>query len=56
MVYDKDNLFVEQADWYLGLIYLMNNQKSKAIDQFNKISNSDSFYSDQAIDILKYLN
>ncbi len=56
VVYDKDNLFVEQADWYLGLIYLMNNQKSKAVDQFNKISASESFYSDQADDILKYLN
>jgi len=56
VVYDKDNLFVEQADWYLGLIYLMNNQKNSAVDQFNKISASDSFYSDQANDILKYLN
>jgi len=56
VVYDKDNLFVEQADWYLGLIYLMDNQKSKAVDQFNKISASESFYSDQANDILKYLN
>ena len=56
VVYDKDNLFVEQADWYLGLIYLMNNQKAQAVDQFNKISASESFYADQANDILKYLN
>ncbi|MCB2220186.1 MAG: tetratricopeptide repeat protein [Bacteroidetes bacterium] len=56
VINDKDNLFVEQAEWYLGLIYLMNNQKSQAIDQFNKIAKSDSFYEVQAKEILKYLN
>lgn len=53
---DKDNLFVEQAEWYIGLIYLMNNQKAQAIEQFNKISGSESYYSNQAEEILKYLN
>jgi tetratricopeptide (TPR) repeat protein len=56
VVNDKDNLFIEQAEWYLGLIYLMNNDKDKASDQFNKISKADSFYADQAQEILKYLN
>ena len=56
IVNDNDNLFVEQANWYLGLIYLMDNQKSKAIEQFNKISKEESFYSAQASEILKYLN
>ena len=56
VINDKDNLFVEQAEWYLGLIYLMNNEKDKANDQFNKISQADSFYADQAQEILKYLN
>jgi tetratricopeptide (TPR) repeat protein len=56
VINDKDNLFVEQAEWYLGLIYLMNNQKSQAIEQFNKIAKSDSFYEVQAKEILKYLN
>jgi tetratricopeptide (TPR) repeat protein len=55
IINDNDNLFVEQANWYLGLIYLMDNQKSKAIDQFEKISSDDNFYSAQANDILKYL-
>ncbi len=53
---DKDNLFVEQAEWYIGLIYLMNNQKAQAIEQFTKISGSESYYSNQAEEILKYLN
>jgi tetratricopeptide (TPR) repeat protein len=56
VINDNDNLFVEQAEWYLGLIYLMNNQKTLAIDQFNRISESDSYYSNQAVEILKYLN
>lgn len=56
VINDKDNLFVEQAEWYLGLIYLMNNQKGQAVSQFKKISSSESYYSNQAIEILKYLN
>ncbi len=56
VINNKDNLFIEQAEWYLGLIYLMNNEKDKASDQFNKISQADSFYADQAQEIIKYLN
>ena len=56
VINDKDNLFIEQAEWYVGLIYLMNNQKTMAIDQFKKISESDSYYSNQAQEIIKYLN
>lgn len=56
VVNDKDNLFVEQADWYLGLIYLMNNQRQLAISQFELIGNGDSYYASQAEEIIKYLN
>ena len=56
VINDKDNLFVEQAEWYLGLIYLMNNQKSQALVQFGKIAESSSYYAAQAKEILKYLN
>ncbi len=56
VIKDDDNLLVEHANWYLGLIYLMNNQKKNAIDQFEKIAKSDSYYANQATDILKYLN
>ncbi|MEZ5083843.1 MAG: hypothetical protein R2750_10400 [Bacteroidales bacterium] len=56
VINDKDNLFVEQAEWYLGLIYLMNNQKEEALSQFTYISKSDSYYASQAKEILKYLN
>lgn len=56
VINDKDNLYVEQADWYLGLIYLMNNQRQLALAQFELISNGDSYYAPQAEDIMKYLN
>lgn len=56
VINDNDNLFVEQANWYLGLIYLMDNQKYKAIEQFVKISKDENYYTSQAKEILKYLN
>jgi len=56
VINDNDNLFVEQAEWYLGLIFLMNNQKNLAIEQFEKISDSKSYYSNQAKEILNYIN
>lgn len=56
VINDKDNLYLEQADWYLGLIYLMNNQRQLAISQFELISNGDSYYATQAEEIIKYLN
>jgi len=56
IVNDKDNLFVEQAEWYLGLVYLMNNQRQKAISQFEYIANGNSYNASQAEEIIKYLN
>lgn len=56
IVEDNDNLFVEQSEWYLGIIYLMNSQNDEAITQFTKISSSDSYYADQAKEILSYIN
>jgi hypothetical protein len=56
VINDADNLFVEQAEWYLGLIFLMNNQKSSALEQFARISESNSYYSSQAKEIIRYLN
>ena len=52
----NNSLFVEQAEWYLGIIYLMNKQKKDAVKQFTRISYSESYYKDQASEILKHLN
>lgn len=51
----NDNLYMEQADWYLGMVYLLNEEKDKARMQFRKISNSDGYYEDEARKILRKL-
>ncbi|RLD60169.1 MAG: hypothetical protein DRJ05_05170 [Bacteroidetes bacterium] len=56
IVEDNDNLFVEQSEWYVGIIHLMNNKNDEAIAQFKKISASNSYYAEQAKDILSYIN
>ena len=50
-----DNLFVEQSEWYIGLCYLNRNEREKAVHQFRKISESNGYYQEQSIAILKKL-
>jgi TolA-binding protein len=38
VVDDDDNLFIEQAQWYLGLCYLQTDDKRKAIEQFEWVA------------------
>ncbi|KPK82770.1 MAG: hypothetical protein AMS27_13995, partial [Bacteroides sp. SM23_62_1] len=49
----NDNLFIEQAEWYLGFCYLMTNESDKARKHFEKIANSNSSYRDKASGIVK---
>lgn len=51
----KDNLYVEQAEWYLGFCLIMRDEKEKAIRQFEKIVKENGFYSERAKQILKRL-
>ncbi len=45
----NDNLYIEHAEWYLGLCYLKNNQNDKAIAQFTDVaSNPDNFHSQES--------
>ncbi len=53
VVTEKDNLFVEQAEWYIGLCYLQTNENKKAIKQFKKIANTQGFYQQKASAILR---
>ena len=50
-----DNLYMEQADWYLGIVYLLTDQKEKARVQFQKIKADDGYYRDEAAKILRKL-
>ena len=56
IIEQNDNLYIEHAEWYLGLCYLKSNQKEKAIDQFVVVaSNPDNFHRQEAKDILEKL-
>lgn len=56
VIRQNDNLYIEHAEWYLGLCYLKNNQKDKAIDQFVVVaSNPDNFHQQEAKNILEKL-
>ena len=48
-----DNLYIEQAEWYIGFVYLMRDEKDKARKQFQKIADSQGYYQDEAEKILK---
>ena len=53
VIIDKDNLFIEQAQWYIGLCYLQTNENKKAYKQFKKIAQCNGFYQQQAKAILR---
>ena len=50
---DKDNLFVEQANWYIGLCYLQTSENKKAYTQFKKIAKNEGFYQLKAKAIIR---
>lgn len=51
----KNNLFIEQSEWYLGICYLMTNEKEKAKETYSAIAKGNSFYRTKAKEILRKL-
>jgi len=51
----KNNLFIEQSEWYLGFCYLMTNEREKAKEVFTAIAKGNSFYKSKAKEILTKL-
>ncbi len=51
----NDNLYLEDAAWYLGLCYMMTDNKEKAVKQFSTIASSNSRYSKQAAKLVRRL-
>jgi len=51
----NDNLYLEDAAWYLGLCYMMTDNKEKAVKQFSTIASSTSRYSKQAAKLVRKL-
>lgn len=56
IINQNDNLYIEHAEWYLGLCYLKSNQGDKAIVQFNNVAaNPENFHHLEARNILEKL-
>ena len=54
IINQKNNLFVENSEWYLALSYLKNNQVNESKDLLNKIiNNSSNRHNKEASQILK---
>lgn len=53
VIVDNDNLFTEQAQWYIALCYLRTNEDKKAYIQFDKIAKKEGFYQLKAKAILR---
>jgi tetratricopeptide (TPR) repeat protein len=51
----NDNLYLEDAAWYLGLCYMMTDEREKALNQFSAIAESKSRHSRQAAKLLRKL-
>lgn len=49
----NDNLYIEQAEWYLSFCYLMTDQIPLAIKSFKEIADSNGFYQKKAQEIIK---
>jgi len=56
VIVEKDNLFIEQAQWYIGLCYLQTKENKKAYKQFKKITENQGFYTQNAQAILRKMN
>jgi tetratricopeptide (TPR) repeat protein len=50
---NQPNPFVESANWYIGMCYVMADKREKAASQFEKLSKVDGFYQKDAKKILK---
>lgn len=52
----QDNLFIEDAEWYLGFCYLQTNNTGKALEQFEKIAMGNSNKKEDAKKIARKIN
>lgn len=53
IISNQDNLFIEQAKWYLAMCYLRTEKTDKAKDVLKEIIKEESYYKEQAIRVLK---
>ena len=53
VIEQNDNLYIEQAEWYLGFCYLKLNENEKAREQFAKLASKYGYYQKDARKILR---
>ncbi|MCX6332960.1 MAG: tetratricopeptide repeat protein [Bacteroidia bacterium] len=53
VVGNNENLYIEDAQWYLALCYIQTDQKSRAVEQLSMIRNSESLYRTDARKVLR---
>lgn len=53
VIKNNNNLFIDQAYWYIGLCYLKTNENKKAYNFFKNIADKNGFYSSSAQIILQ---
>ncbi len=53
VIEQNDNLYIEQAEWYLGFCYLKLNENEKAREQFAKLASKYGYYQKGAKKILR---
>ncbi len=56
VINQNDNLFIEDANWYLGLCYMVNEEKLKAIRQFEYVAGTKSKFSKEAKRLIRRLD
>jgi tetratricopeptide (TPR) repeat protein len=52
---DRYNMYMEQAEWYLSLCYLITNRDDKAVKLLEKIRNDKGYYHQEARKLLRKL-
>jgi len=55
VIKNKQSLYFDQAEWYLGFCYLKTGNREKAKEQFMKIASSKSYYRDKAKKIIAHM-
>ena len=52
---DRYNMYIEQAEWYLSLCYVITDQEDKAIMLLEKIIDENGYYHKKARSVLRKL-
>ncbi len=53
VIEQNDNLYIEQAEWYLGFCYLKLKENDKAREQFGRLASRHGYYQKEARKILR---